>query len=902
MGIQLLGVLAGMLFPFATFSQELKGTVKDTTGAAVPYASVTVRKKAGDAVVAYTTTDVKGAYVLKLSSNVMRPSSNVMLLSNLPADSFYMEARCMGFKAQRKELAGLPLAIDFVLTISADELQSVVVRSSRPVLHTSGDTLSYKVSDFRNAQDRVIADVLKRLPGITVAEDGTISYNNRPVSGVYIGGDNLLDDKYTIGTNTIPQSVVDQVQLIDNHQPIKALQGKVASNDVAINLTFTDAARLRLLGQETVGAGLPGNYYADLNAMLFNNRYKAINYLKGNNTGEDLQRELVSHNSAGNVQRTGNDPPATVLSLGSVNNPDLARQRYLFNRSELFNVNDLVNLHDGLQLRFNGYFLHDRQQQDYSQRTSVFLPGDTVRYSEVQHNRSNPSLLHAQFTLNVNKERYYLNNVLLMDDNRSLNYSDLNTNGALVKQVFRDHSLGFSNEFNWIRAVRSGKVIIEGYSYISHLAEPESRTIGPGYNAEQFNHGVPYDQLVQTVNVPTWFTNDYVSFKIPGRVVTQSFKTGFSVQSQKLASDLSVLQSTGAVDPESDSSLNRVGWGRRRLYAAASCDIPDGKLKANLTLPLTFQRLNYSDADDGLEKAIDRLYFNPQLNLKYQTGNENFVTFQYSYHNETGGIEDIYQGHILTDYRTLYANNAELTLRQNHQAGTGFAYRRALKLFFASVNVLYNRVGANNIAASVITDNLQQRVVLPYPNSTDSWTVTGSISKYSFALHTTFSGGGQWQGSHSVQILNDALLPFYTMAEMLRGSAETKLSNQLNLSYRVTGAHTGGHSQAGAAAVRVDRLQQQMAIDYNPFIGLQVKLSGEHYFTRRRGGADLTYFFADARVKYRVKRWRTDLELGAVNFLNVKRYDALYLSVNSLAANSYALPGRIVLLKVLFNL
>ncbi len=65
---------------------------------------------------------------------------------------------------------------------------------------------------------------------------------------------------------------------------------------------------------------------------------------------------------------------------------------------------------------------------------------------------------------------------------------------------------------------------------------------------------------------------------------------------------------------------------------------------------------------------------------------------------------------------------------------------------------------------------------------------------------------------------------------------------------------------------------------------------------------DLKYFFADASAKFRVEKWKTDLELNASNFLNVKTYNALYLSANTLTANSYTLPGRIVLLKVLFNL
>jgi hypothetical protein len=83
---------------------------------------------------------------------------------------------------------------------------------------------------------------------------------------------------------------------------------------------------------------------------------------------------------------------------------------------------------------------------------------------------------------------------------------------------------------------------------------------------------------------------------------------------------------------------------------------------------------------------------------------------------------------------------------------------------------------------------------------------------------------------------------------------------------------------------------------------LQFKLSGEHYFTRQQGNPDLKYFFADASAKFRVKKWKTDFELSAVNFLNVKTYNALYLSANTLTASSYTLPGRIIMVKLMFNL
>jgi hypothetical protein len=408
--------------------------------------------------------------------------------------------------------------------------------------------------------------------------------------------------------------------------------------------------------------------------------------------------------------------------------------------------------------------------------------------------------------------------------------------------------------------------------------------------------------LAQQVNVPTWFTSNYISYKIPGDLGTESLRAGFSVQSQLLTSNLDVLQLNNTANPALDSATNHLDWTRKRVYAEAAYDIPGDDLKANLTMPLILQQIDYSDIAYALHKRLGRLYFNPQMSIKYKTGIESFVTLLFSYRNETGGIEDLYHGYILKDYRTLYANNADLTLRQNLLAAAGYNYRKALTLFFFSINVSYNHIGANNIASGIITNNFQQLVVLPYPNGADAWTADGTVSKYSFPLRTTFSGELRWQDNRSVQLQNGAFLPFNTTVETLSGSAATKLSDRLNFNYHITGTQTNTHSSAETSTNQIDQLLQQAEIDYIPSSDLQFKLAGEHYFTRSQGNPDLKYFFADASAKYRIKKWKTDLELDADNFLNVKTYKALYLSANTLTASSYTLPGRIILLKLMFNL
>ena len=870
------------------YTQTVKGTVKDTAGKAIPYATVSLKNSASNAIIAYTAADNSGSFVLHVPANTA-------------ANSLAIEVHSIGYKTALKNMMGFDVPVDFTLTEAPNQLQEVVVKNSRPVLYTNGDTLSYTVSVFASPQDRTIGDVIKKLPGITVDANGTIRYNNKPISALYIGGDNLLDDKYSIAANSIPQGAVSQVQVIQNNQPIKVLQNKVLSDDIALNLEIKKGAKLHLMGQESIGAGLPGNYDVNLNAMMFKDSYKAINYLAGNNIGYDVQQDLVSHNLTDYNQRIDYALPASLLSVGAVNTPQLAENRYLFNQSGVLNLNNLINLKNKLQLRVNAYYVHDKQRQDYSQQTTVFLPGDTVKYSEVQHNRSIPRILHAQFVLNSNRDKYYLNDVLQVDKKNISSYSGLTTDSSAVGQVLKDNTLNFSNEFNLVQTLKSNR-IVQAWSYISHSAEPEQLAISPGYNASLFNNNEPYAQLIQNVNIPGWYTNNYFSFRIPANFITQSYKTGFSVQSQTLVSGLNVVQNNNRSGPGADSALNHIDWTKKKLYAEAAYDLPGKILKANLSLPLGLQQTDYADNSYALNKSLIRLYFNPQLKAKYQVGAEHYLNLMYSYRNEMGTIENVYPGYILANYRTLYANSGALTRQQIQQAGGGFNYRRALVLFFWSINAFYTHTRANNIGSGIITNNIQKGIVLPYANSTGSWSVSGSISKYVFALRTTFSAAIQWQSNHSVQIQNNALLPFNTSTETYHLNADTKLSKAVNFSYKATLTQTSSRSPAEAAAYRVGQWVQQVSVNYDPVNYLQFKLSGEHYFTYQQGSPNLKVFFADAAVKFRAVKWKTDFELSAVNFLNVKTYSALYLSANTLTASSYTLPGRIILFKVLFNL
>jgi len=868
------------------YAQVIKGNITDSLGKAISYASINLKSSA-NLVIAYTNSDDKGNYTLQIPAGADK-------------NALQVEVSCIGFKKQAQQVSNAT-SYNFKMLHAVNQLQAVTIKDNRPRLRVHGDTTDYKVSDFSSPQDRVIGDVIKKLPGIDVAKDGKISYNGKAISNLYIGGDNLLDDKYNIATSTIPNGVVDKVQVMENHQPIKMLKDKVVSEDVALNLTIKKDAKLQLVGQETIGAGLPDKYYADLNAMMFKDKYKAINYFKANNIGNDVAADMVSHNLSGYLSRMDNDKPGTVLSLGTAGDPDLPRNRYLFNKSAVGNFNNLVNLKNGLQLKADVSYLHDEQKQNYTRLSEYYLPNDTVRYAEVQKNRQRPDILHTQFTANANKDKYYLNNTFMADYSRNTGYSALNTNGIPVNQVFKDNLMDLSNEFSLMNTNKSNK-IFEFYSYLNRSTEPESRVIDPNLNPDIFNNGVAYKQLTQTVDIPTWFTNNYVGYKVPGNLITQSYKAGFTLQSQTLRSNLNLTQANNAVNLLSDSAVNNLNWQRRKLYAEAGYDIPGDKLKMSIGLPFNLQQISYQDSYYHLDKDLTRLYFNPRVSVKYQTAVENYVSLGYNYRNDMGNIQDVYNGYILKNYRSLYANNADLTERKTQNANLGFNYRKAISLFFFSLNAGYTHINANNIASSIITNNLQQRVVLPFNNNIDSWSGSGYVSKYAFGLRTTFSAGVMVQTTRLNQILNNIILPYNTVSTIFNLGADTKVSDKVNFSYKANYDQTTSSSSAVVTKSKFQRLIQQGTVNYNPLNNLFLSASADHYYTHQQQSNDLKYIFADASLKYKFNKLKLDVELTAQNLFNTKTYSALYLSANTFTSSSYTIPGRFLLAKVMFSL
>jgi len=870
-----------------TYAQsDLNGTVYDSKGKPITAATVSLKSKDG-MIISYTRSDQQGKFNIKAAED---------------HHELVLEVSSLGYKRQIRQLSASDLVYDFNLEESSIDLPTVTIKN-RPVVTSEGDTLNYRLSDFSSKDDRVLGDVLKKIPGIEVADNGKISYNGTSISNFYIDGDNLLDDKYNIATKSIPKDAVNKVQVIANDQPIKMLRNGMKTDEVALNITIKDEAKLKLMGLINLGAGIPNKFDVNANGMLFNKKYKGINYVKGNNIGFDPARDLVSHNLSAFLKRNGGDVPKALLSTGAAAVPDLPQNRYLFNQAAVLNVNNLVNLKKDVQLKTNFYYLRDRQRMDYDKYTQITLPDSNVSFTESQHSISRPDQLYGQVNYKMNKEKSYVNNTFLLDYKPLNGMVALVANGAALQQRLRQSASDVSNEFNYMSTFKSGN-IFSFYSYLTHFNRPESLMISPGFNEAQFNEGIPYQDLTQTARIPSFVANNYFAFKRVSALLVQSYKLGFNVQDQTLKSALAVNQINSDSPAPFDDGLNNLHWTQAKTYAEGTYDFQsrDEKIKVTLSLPLSYRAIRYNDPVQALDEKLNKVFIDPGLHLRYQSSIENFLTLSYTISNELGGIDDVYQGVILKNYRNIYVNNAPVTERRNNTASLGFNYRKAITLFFFNVNASYSQINLNTISSSIITSNLQQRVVLPLKNDINTYRLNGNASKYLFDLKTTVSAGLSIAQQSSNQIQNDQLLPYKTLNSEAKIGVQTKLNNFVNFGYSgVLNKINSKTSSENSAALSFSQIRQQGHLSLIIWNDVYLNWTLEHLLTIQSGQANLGYVFSDFSARYKANKINTDFEIGLNNLANVSTYKTAFLAANVYTTGTYQIPGRMAVFRATFN-
>lgn len=158
-----------------------------------------------------------------------------------------------------------------------------------------------KPGAFNSRPDATVEDVLKKLPGMQVQKDGTISAMGEIVQKVYVNGKEFFGNDPKLATKNITADMVDQIQVYDDmSEQAKFTRIDDGSRSKTINIKLKKDKNRGDFGRFAAGGGTDNRYEGNLSYNRFRDEQKISILASANNTNK--QSYSFNDGSSGDTQ------------------------------------------------------------------------------------------------------------------------------------------------------------------------------------------------------------------------------------------------------------------------------------------------------------------------------------------------------------------------------------------------------------------------------------------------------------------------------------------------------------------------------------------------------------------------------------------------------------------------
>lgn len=277
MNKRILSVLSVSVFAVATLiAATVKGRIVDSQGQPLTGATATLLALPDSTIVTGSMTDDAGAYQF----------------DNLTPRRYLVKASMTGMDTEMTDftVADTTKVVELPVLKLYDEstvLKELVVKGVKAAVVAKEDTLEFNADSFHTTENAVVEDLLKKLPGVEVGSDGSITSNGKTVSKILVNGKEFFGDDPTMATKNFSAKAVSKVQVVDRKSEMARLTGVDDGEDeTVINLEVKKGMEESWFGNIRGGYGTDDRYSGNLfvTRMADGNRISLIG--RANNTNE----------------------------------------------------------------------------------------------------------------------------------------------------------------------------------------------------------------------------------------------------------------------------------------------------------------------------------------------------------------------------------------------------------------------------------------------------------------------------------------------------------------------------------------------------------------------------------------------------------------------------------------
>lgn len=812
-------------------------------------ALVTMLQPTDSSIVAYATTDKQGLYTLKATIQL----SEVLL----SISGFNIKRKTTRIKAHSQ-------TFDFHVEEENKTLREVVIKSQK--LWGNRDTLNYFVSAYTRGKDRSIGDVLQKLPGITIENNGVIKYQGTPINHFYIENLDMLQGRYNLATQGIKAEDVATVQVLENHEHIRSRQDQTPSERAAINLKLKDKVKGIWSKSANLGAGHNFDeslWEAMLQAMYFGKSKQHMLRYSGDNLGrsQEIGTDHYGFSSEGNSR---------MVSLVEHSSPPIGNG--LFGYRHSINLNNLAKLSDSITINYNFNYSHNLASgHSFSQITYLLPNGEKQLLMEDIADRTHTHSANVQLIYEKNLQHRYLKNALSLwgrwnegrGDIRSAHQNQLSmlngTGGeSSISQALHYRSLGMSNRTHWVHRTAKGG----GFEWTSTnrvSTTPQTLIIG----GERRAHQDIEITSISTIN----------SFSLLRNLRTRKWtlSTSGNLNTSYTILTSALVHPNIPVAPHGDMNHLRssVDLGPMAQYTS-------GAFQSKLSVPiaLTYTALNNAVVEGEETDAHRlRLYLQPSFSLLWKA--TDYLTFNANAHYSASETpwRMLLTANVMQNYRSLSRYRA--TLDNSYGAGTHFkvAFKDIFTSMFAHLEGSWQRSWSDIAYGTTLDTQAHTIVEATYmPNHSNRYILT-AYGRKDIVWHTLqieLSATRSWGKS---EMLRQSVLTTYrTTGYALRGTLSFDIVSGYRLDYRSTWQRQ--RSTAPQHTFTHDELNQRAELSLRLWPSrLFLNLHASHTHNNSLTSERKDYLFIGSSLQFKLSK-KVEFNLNGDNLTNIHSYSS----------------------------
>ncbi|MEL0645316.1 outer membrane beta-barrel protein [Olleya sp. Ti.3.14] len=892
-----------------TFAQvKFEGVVKDSTGYGLELANVVAINQATKTLEAYSITNDKGRYKLNLDVN-----------SSYSIQVSYIGMKQISETIQTKEA---DLFKDYVMAMD-NSLDEIEITYEMPVT-ISGDTITYNADSFKNGTERKLGDVLEKMPGVEVNDDGEVEIEGKKVGKVMIDGKEFFDGDTKLATKNIPANAIDKVQVLKNYSEVGQLSGVTNNQDnIAINIKLKEGKKNFWFGTITAGAGdsSSGELYLAQPKLFYYSPKKSINFIGDlNNIGELALSRRDIFNFSGGFQQPSQQS-GTNISLGS---NDLGFRQLQNNQAKSLNTkfgaanfsyspSSVLDVSGFAIFASSRIELQEDSQVLYTDQT-LGIPDETTASNTQQKSDLGLVKFSAKYKPNANNQLDY--DILgRTSKDQQLNGTFSNVVGA-IEQFEETNPYKINQNLNYYYTMDEDNIFALSVQHLLQDEDPfynallqndptssadpfDNTAVGLGLDGTQVSYDVNQQKRVKTNQLDAKV--DY--WNILNKKSDINFTVGTIYSNQQFDSNVfQTLDDGSEVDTNTSipgvSDINDIKYTFSDIYLGAHYRFKTGKF----TISPGLSAHAYSAVNDQFNTTTKDNFFRvlPDLNVRVQLKGTENLNLSYKMQTQFTDVNQFAQGLVLNNYNSQFIGNPELESALSHNINLSYF---SFNMFnytnvFAFINYSKNIDNIRNVSefqpGSVI------RTSTPYNSGLEdeSLSASGRFQRRFGKLQASVRGTFNY--SKFNQFINTQISENQNYSQNYTTELRSNFRDAPNFELR----YTYGINDNDQGTRRTKIYTNAPAVEFDALIFKKFTFKTDYTYSRQTiDGNSNSFGLWNANLAYRKtsdSKW--EYELKATNLLDTDSRIQNSNGAFSVSTSEYFIQPRFLTARFIYNL